>query len=461
MTIAKPARNDPCPCGSGKLYKHCCKPSRRELGRRRRAPAASSAPTARKADVDPQLSQLTRLAREVSRDASPEQAQQLQRLLEMAEEAVAYEAMHDEIEAAALVLEDHRAEFEELMDDLDAAMALAHCLFAEEPFRPTRFSATDVHRAFEAMGYPSRSVADPDAEMETIIRATLFLADEDEGLRMHFARQLLAKIPEYVRAERYKDAWMLQYSAVQIVEAPDRSNYFLFEMFNYGYDEWAKQMDSERESMLRELGLDLPDASGMDVVELEALAQGFLADPAKQAEVEAYMAAHPMMRERAEADNVELERSTLLLLERTDAGFLYLTQEEISPWLPILEERLAPLGAQARQAIEQEDWGNVDLQQAGTDALFELSREMVPSIFTPERLGQLKADLMEYWRTLSEAGEARPALYAHAAYRMLARDDPPAEIPLLHGICFDSVRKVLASAGEEYRRGAYPGDGVG
>jgi len=22
--MAKPARNDPCPCGSGKKYKHCC-----------------------------------------------------------------------------------------------------------------------------------------------------------------------------------------------------------------------------------------------------------------------------------------------------------------------------------------------------------------------------------------------------------------------------------------------------
>jgi hypothetical protein len=101
------------------------------------------------------LHQIRHLARQVMRHAPPDEKQEIQQVLEKVEEMAAYEAMQDEIEAATQVLEDHRPEFEALMKDGVAAMDRADQLFSEEPFVPMRYTAADVHRAFEAAGYPS------------------------------------------------------------------------------------------------------------------------------------------------------------------------------------------------------------------------------------------------------------------------------------------------------------------
>jgi len=181
--------------------------------------------------IQEQLAQIRSMGQAVMDHVSSDQAQELQQLLEQVEELATYEAMHDEIEAATQVLEDHRPEFEALMKDGIAAMDHAHRLFSEEPFAPMRYTAADVYRAFEAVGYPNRYREEPTEEnMETLVAAVLHLADEDQ--RLHLARQLLMLLPKYVSAERYLDAWLIQYSAFQMVEAPDKSNPFLFVMFN-------------------------------------------------------------------------------------------------------------------------------------------------------------------------------------------------------------------------------------
>jgi hypothetical protein len=176
-----------------------------------------------------------------------------------------------------------------------------------------------------------------------------------------------------------------------------------------------------------------------------------MADPAKKARIEAYYAAHPMMSDQAEAEIIELERGTLSLLERDDADCLYLSAKELEPWVPVLLERLEPMKAQAQQAAERGDWKDLGTLQAMGDIFVEVAREMVPVVFTPERLDRLVADLRDYRRKLLDEGESQAAMHAHAAFMMLEREEAPAENPLLIGICFASLRLLLITLSEEAR----------
>jgi len=189
----------------------------------------------------------------------------------------------------------------------------------------------------------------------------------------------------------------------------------------------------------------------MSVDEVEAWLQAQMADPAKKAQVEAYYAAHPMMSDQAEAEIMELERGTLSLLERDDADPLYLSPEELKPWVPVLLERLEPIKAQARQAAEGRDWKDPGTLRAMGDIFVEIAREMVPVVFTPERLERLVADLRDYRRKLLDERDSQAAMHAHAAFMMLEREETPAENPLLIGICFASLRLLLILLSKEAR----------
>ncbi len=52
-TAHRPGRNEPCPCGSGKKYKHCCIAKDEEAARVAREREASAAPPAAPAEDAP------------------------------------------------------------------------------------------------------------------------------------------------------------------------------------------------------------------------------------------------------------------------------------------------------------------------------------------------------------------------------------------------------------------------
>ena len=385
MTAKRIRRNDPCPCGSGKKYKHCCM---RQDRQRRRVQTASPA-LQQDQEYAPQLDRIRSMATQLMPHVPPDRAQELQGILDKTDEIAAYQAMQGEIDAATRVLESHRPEFMALIEDGVAAVDQAHRLFSEERFTPWRYTAADVHRAFEAVGYPQRfrnGLAEED--MDVIVAAILYLAD-DEDYRFHLARQLLMMLPEYVSAGRYLDAWLIQYTAYRMAEAPGKSNPFLFEMFNHGFEAWASQLDSQQEAMLRELGLDRSTVDDMSLAEVEAWVDAQLADPAKEALVETFYAAHPMLKDLGEAEMVKLERGTLSLLRRDDADLLYLSQEELEPWLPVVLERSEPIRAHVRRAAERGERDDSKTLQAMVELLVEVAREMIPLVFTPGRLDQL------------------------------------------------------------------------
>ncbi len=408
-------RNDPCPCGSGKKYKHCC--MRKAVDRR--------------------------VVRHPARQGKRRrQADDLQPITQMIEEIAAYEAMGEEIDAAVATLEHHRPAFEALLEDSQALMERTHRLFADARFKPFHCTADEVQQAFEEVGYPGDFALDADREAEKMVAAILHVAAHRED-QLSVARKLMMMLPEYVAEQRYMDAWLILYSVYLMTEAPDQSNPFLFEMFGYGNEALAKQLLAQHTALLQHLGLDEEAIDAMSFDEAEALAQAQTADPATNAALGAYFAAHPEFHAYVESEIVDMERQSLLLLDREDAERLCLDPEEVMPYMATLMERLHPLEAQAREAMEKGESPRQETLEAMSQTLMDVARAMVPEIFTAERLARLKADLKTYQHALSQAGDNRAAALAHSAGMLLQREEPPADNPLLITICFVSLREML------------------
>jgi hypothetical protein len=436
----KPKRNDPCPCGSGKLYKHCCKPGRSEQHQRQRELALAPPDEPLPGAVDEFLPEdLAQMIHEVERQAPPGFIDPLRDMLIMAEESAAAEETYEQVMAAARELEQHRPEL--LALDEDTVEQAAERLFAADRFRPFRFSAEDVHRAFVEVGYPERygtSAQDAGPYHEAIVYLT------DKPRRKEMARQLLAWLPEYVDAGRYLEALLVQSSALWMVEEPEQANPFLTEMFRLGFIDWAHQIQAQQEELIKQVGLDVAQFNKLSPGDFQAWLQAQMADPEIEAWVESYLADHPMLREYNSASSRALEQAVPYLLGREDASRLLLSPEELEPWMAVLAERLGAVGDAVLSATgrgEAADAGAIE--EHLTERVFEVAVEMAPAIFTPDRLAGLVAELRDYRHDLQEAGDEEAAALATTALLKVIGEDEPAANRFLVAICVASLRLML------------------
>ena len=439
----KLGRNEPCWCGSGKKYKHC------HMRQGEREPRASLDTIESEASSDETMP--ARVARTRERaphllsQALPDKRQEIQHLLAQLNEVVEYQDKLDQIEASTLALEAHRTEFEALLKDWQAIADRARVLFAEECFHSMWFTAEDIQRAFETVGYPQRFK--PDERMAKIMSdVILHVADKERRLQAYM--QLMSLVPDYVSAERFRDAWLIQYCAFLTVDALDKSNPFLAEMFFYGFDAWAKQADAQEESLVREMGFDPAHIGQMTIDELEEWIQMQMTDPAKKAQMEVYLEARPMLRAQTEAGLMEMEGGAALLLERDDSNVLYLAPEEVEPWVPKALERMQT-SKKKLMKVTRDGKPDPVATIAAADIVVSITREMAQVIFTTERVNHLVGILKDYRRKLLAANEKQAAAYAQGAIMMLERETNTAEDPFLSMICFASLRAMLQTLSEQ------------
>jgi DNA-binding transcriptional MerR regulator len=324
------------------------------------------------------------------------------------------------IEAAGKAIEAHRADFDKLLNDQEAYQQRTRSLFAEEHFVPLRFTADDVRRAFDKVGKPTPGSSD-DQFIETMRKALLHLAGKE--WRSQSTMSLLMHLPDYVAANRPLDAWIIQHCAYLTQEVTDESNAFLFQMFSYGYDSWVAEQRGRETAMLRELGLDLAQLERMSMEEIEAWLQAQEADPAKRAHMEKLLLANPEQRAQVEANLHQLERDAHRLLERPDAAHLLLSPDEIQPWLPELSERFTSVAEQFPDLASPSPTAAAG--KAFLDAMLPLVRGMVAELFTPERLGQLTAQLKAYRKERFAAGDKKTAELANGAIIYVKDEDEP------------------------------------
>jgi len=448
MTARKVGRNDPCPCGSGKKYKHCCL---RKDQRRRRSRTVTSPPRPVRRS-DGMLGAVRGLTRRLTQGLPDDEARELQEQANRMEEIETYLDMQDQIEAASETLEAHRPEFEEMMADAGSAMERAYRLFSEERFVPLRYTPDDLGRAFEAVGYPADASGElSDEEMEAIVAVTIHLAG-DQKQRLRLTRRLLMTLPEYVDAGRYRDAWLIQYSAFRLTEVSEESNPFMFVMFQLAYEEWVRQIEEEQVTLLEELGIDRAVFRQGDVADVFSLTRDISKDPEKMARIEAFYASHPAEHEGTEARLLQLEEEAVELFERDDAESLLLSVEEVGPWLPQLVDRVGPGIEATRAAVSVGQEPDPAVQERVLNAFVVLIEEMVPEIYTQERIDELVQDVQDYRRRLVEAGEEEAVGWADGAMVALYRDLPPSDNRFLKVHCYASLRAIFKAAAEDHAR---------
>lgn len=428
----KLGRNERCHCGSGKKYKHChLNADRRSRSTLHRPRTGSESPRA-----SMEIEQLPNLLEKLSKNGPAKDRAEFADLAAKAKPLLTYLQREEEIEAATMALEAHRTEFKRLWKDEEAYLARTHALFAEECFAPLRFTAADIKRAFDVVGYPATAFMNEEAG-KTLRAAILFLADKER--RASLAMELYSHLPDFVAAGRYLDGWLIQSCAHATGEFADESDAFLFQMFSLGYDAWAAEKRALDESLLGDFGLSPDRLRSMSADEIDAWLAAQTADPSKNAALEAFFRDNPALRSEAIANMQSLEHDCVKLLERPDARFLLLSPEEIEPWLPALDEC-----CQKAQAIlpgnPDGDAPDVTISKPVQDAIFSFLREMAQSIFTRERIRQLISQLRKYRSEHFVAGDKTIAGYAMAAISSLEQENEPGLNRFLVALCLASFK---------------------
>jgi len=448
MTAKDVGRNDPCPCGSGKKYKYCC--LRRDQRRRRRR-VSTSAPD-RSSEPAGLLHQIRQLKQQLTQGLPHDESRELEKQIDRMEEAAAYAAMEDAIDAATQTLEAHRPDFKRMMADPQAAMDRAYHLFSEERFADLRFSPDDIEQAFEQVGYPAPGPQGLDDEdMRILVAAAVHLAGDEEH-RLHMTRRLMMTLPDYVDAGRYLDAWLIQYSAFRLTEVPEQSNPFMFVMVQLAFEAWGQRMEREQDALMEALGVDPAMRDKLTLDEARALGERLMQDPDKRAHLERFYRDHADMGAQIEAQMRRQEDEALKLLKREDAECILLSPTELAPWVSELAERTASLQAQTREVLSSGGQPGPELVQEAQSIVLKLSAEMADAVYTSERVEQLVADLRDYGRRLEESGEQEAAQWVDSALMVTQWSLPASDNPFLAATCFASLRAVSKAAADTEAR---------
>lgn len=165
-------------------------------------------------------------------------------IIREAKAAADFEAHLPAIKEAQVVLEKYRKPFDRLLKNQKKLLAQAEKLFDEAPFESMWFSAKDLQRAFEAVGYPPMNRND--GPLFEATRATIdFLVDVPQ--RHELSRRLFILVPDYVKADRPLDAWILQHNAVMLDDLPEKvCGLFLLSMFFHGMKDWEAQRERDQ-----------------------------------------------------------------------------------------------------------------------------------------------------------------------------------------------------------------------
>lgn len=433
--IMEIGRNDQCPCGSGKKYKHCCL----NAGTDPAFEANDIAPHDVPALEYPSSAQMLRDIEELLPRLPTGKRRKIEPLMRDIKSHAELESRRGEIDAAISVLESHRADFEALRKDEQKFMAQSQKLFDEEVFKDMSFSPADARRAFEKIGYPSTYIPDNSA-FEIYRKAILYLASDK--YRQSTSMRLFLLLPAYVNAGRYLDAWIIQHSAWLTADKPKSSNPFLLAMFLRGYREWEENRRREEDALLKDIGITPEEIRRLGAEGIEKWLEQQRRDPAKKALMEKKLAAHPEMQAAMNANCRASEQAAIDLLERDDARTLLLSTDEVAPWLKKIEERLSKSPDFAALQSNKEPAENI--KKALFDLLWDITTEMTMTIFTPSRLKQLKEQLHDYRRRLLADGDQKAVMAVHGALMAASPTTAAKDRPFLTALCYAS----LYSAGQ-------------
>jgi hypothetical protein len=454
----RPGRNDPCHCGSGKKYKRCHLPLDEQADMAAQPPpqlAESAEGSAHESTESLGQSEQERreffkrwgsaraatrnpaeFLKAVAKTSFVKRDPELRRLFKEDESLFNFLGAQAEIEAATAKIKAYEEEFDKLYDDKQAFFDRCGALFSEETFTPLRFSAADVERAFQQVGFPPMG-ADEDEERALCQRAIEFLSPKE--LRSRLALELLTRLPKYVEQGRYLDGCVLDLCARQMEEETNYISPFLSCMFGFGFNAWVASQRQAEFAFLRELGL--PTDKDLTPNAIDTWVKQHAEDPANAARLEEFLRRHPAWGRQAAVEPPQLHRRLITLLEREDAACLLLSPEELEPWMPLVAQKLQLLAERFGLAGRTGPLPEAQQKEAFEDVFLPLMREMAKGIFTPERIARLVLDLRAYRNRLFAAGEKKAAFCALGAIHYVEPEDDPSQNVFLLNLCSRSLHR--------------------
>jgi len=401
-------RNDPCHCGSGKKYKKC----------------------------------------HLAEDEKAEREARMEELAsELGEEEmmtmVQFAKSRADIEQALKQLERHRSEFEKLLEDEAALSERATRLFSEPMFEPLWFSADELAQAIEPFGAVD-NISDAEGAAKAC-EAIDSIATEDK--RKLLGTRLSLLLPELVGAKRFDDAWIVQLSAVSMMEDPGQPNEFLVTMFRKGMERWVR-LDEERErEQLRAMGLTRERLDSMNMEDLDHWVESLRADPARCAELEAQLRSR--VSPRAMDQTIQhAELGALDLIEEEELVELLPRCEEAEQWSGPLHERFLTILDKYPGAPAPIPENHPAAKEIAT-LIWDISSEMAAAILTPDRLKELVAAFRKTRDERFSAGEKKDAACLGAALALFERTTSPGEDPFLVQLCYSGIRLWARLSSEE------------
>ena len=447
----KIGRNDPCFCGSGRKYKHCCLANEPAVSANMSAPSVNSRFSG---GEDPFPGSFPGLGDDVM---SPQYWEAMERrlpsklrkefepLIGQVKAVADFEAHRRAIEDAQVVLEKYRKPFDRLLKNTKKLLAQAEKLFDEAPFESMWFSVDDLQRAFEAVGYPP---LDPnDGRFFEVARAAVdFLVDGPQ--RLELSKQLFFLMPDYVEAGRPLDAWILQHNAV-ILDNPSKENcgLFLMCMFFHGLKDWEAQREREKLAVFSRIGLDPDEMRRRGVEGVEEMLEEVMSNPDKLGEFESYFESHPQFKSEMEEECWTSEKAAMRLLQRDDARPLFLTFKEVEPWFSVFEERIREQPELAAAMQEGPKQREAEIKEF-TTVLYSLGSEMAGAIFNKTRLRRLVDAIRVYQRGLSPSDQEGIS-GVNGALAETGSNIPPTESRFLSMLCGLSLVRILRDFSEE------------
>ncbi len=453
--MAKIGRNEPCHCGSGRKYKHCCLEADQasaaaEREAEREAEAASQAALE---DDAPLFGEDDRDSGEglfngpdMSTAGLPAVPAGSAKLARLVPPEIDIEHQEKELDRIGLQLKPYLETFGALDDD-DGLVARTLALFDEPRFAGMRFTAEDLMPYFEVFCCPFNPGDDALAECSADLVDVLFAKGDEPKLLFY----LLSQLPEMLSAGRHLDAYIIHRSAMLIHDAPeDDMSPFLIHMVSYGLREWLAARAVERAEVRDRFGIDLDTELhvGSDAV-LDTRARS--ADGGAPLTLRDYLAGHRQLEHWLEARDDEADTAAMAMLKREEPEVLFLRDDEIAPWRSmladlIIEARELGTGRKRRRA-------RGDSMEFLLDAFAEASSAMAAEILVGERLEELRRAIAALGCELEAAGRS-DALGIMGA--LMAASEPPAEreSQFMDLLCFLSLQRHVRGD-----RGAAP-DGV-
>lgn len=441
-------RNDPCPCGSGKKYKHCC--LRKDRERRQAMWQASEAAPAIPEPSGPvdyeDIAAVRQYINTMLPQIDPATARELQPMLSELERADAYIEMAARVEAAGRRLDDHYDEFKALAEDSETMIDRAEALFLEERFAHLRYTPEEIEQTAAEAGlmHPATAMT-AEEQMELLLDLIVYLL-QDEKERLRLSQELMKIMVSYVDEGRYLDGWLVQHSAFLLADESQPGNPFMFVMVNAAIDELLQRLEDKREDLLSILGIDAEELDELEFEEVEALIRDRTADVDMETVIGGILEESPTLRSALEAEAWQSERESLELLTREDAACLHLTPEEIGEWPFAFIDHLAT-------QMETDETLMEPTAEMTYEAIDQVTAEMSSTIFTPARIQRLIDDLTAYRDRLTAQDDQKAARLAQIMLVMLKIQPPekidPAEHTMLLSICAHALRTALREMATE------------